>query len=245
MAAARTNPTKPADNGGAPNNTASGPAAAPGTAPAPKGPQAGQGAPRPQRPDLAKLAAPFPGGFIEHTPVGGGRRGEAYVAHHVVNQWLLGILGPFDFELVEAIRGDVAAVPGDPTARSERWRQGTPELHNVIVGAVYRLTVDIDGRRTVIEEIGDVEDPHNWKHDGARLKMAASDALKRCAMRIGLGLHLWAQEHYVLDQRLTVVGGTGNAPAESPAQAEKPRQPQHEQRAPSREAREQRPAKAS
>ena len=33
-------------------------------------------------------------------------------------------------------------------------------------------------------------------------KDAASDALKRCAMRLGLGLHLWAQEHYFLDQQL-------------------------------------------
>jgi len=161
-----------------------------------------------RRVDLAKLAAPFPGGFIQRTPSGGGRGGEAYVAHHVVNQWLLGILGPFDFELVQVIRGDVAAIPGDPNARSERWRQGTPALHDVVVGAVYRLTAEIDDRRTVIEEAGDVEDPHNWKHDGARLKQAASDALKRCAMRIGLGLHLWAQEHYVLDQRLAVGDGS-------------------------------------
>jgi hypothetical protein len=27
-----------------------------------------------------------------------------------------------------------------------------------------------------------------------------SDAVKRCAMRVGVGLHLWSQENYVLDQ---------------------------------------------
>jgi hypothetical protein len=38
--------------------------------------------------------------------------------------------------------------------------------------------------------------------DGERLKHAASDALKRCAMRLGLGLHIWAQGSYFLDKAL-------------------------------------------
>jgi hypothetical protein len=33
--------------------------------------------------------------------------------------------------------------------------------------------------------------------------MAASDGLKRCAMRLGLGLHLWAGGNYFLDKWLT------------------------------------------
>jgi hypothetical protein len=75
----------------------------------------------------------------------------------------------------------------------------------VIVGAVWRLALVIDGRTVRLEEAGDVEAPHNWRHDGQRLKQAASDAIKRCAMRAGLGLHLWAGESYVLDGRLREV----------------------------------------
>ena len=71
-----------------------------------------------------------------------------------------------------------------------------------MVGGIWRLTCSIDNRQVRVEEVGDVGDVHNWPHDGARLKDAASDALKRCAMRLGLGLHLWAQEHYFLDQQL-------------------------------------------
>jgi hypothetical protein len=34
------------------------------------------------------------------------------------------------------------------------------------------------------------------------LKNAASDAIKRCAMRLGVGLSLWSQENYYLDKAL-------------------------------------------
>jgi hypothetical protein len=146
--------------------------------------------------DLVELSRPFPTDFVER------KDGQDYVAHHVVNQRLLSIVGPFDFELVQVIRGDVAEVPPDASSRSRRGRTGTPALHNVVVGGIWRLTCAIDGRQVRVEEVGDVGDVHNWAHDGARLKDAASDALKRCAMRLGLGLHLWAQEHYFLDQQL-------------------------------------------
>ena len=149
--------------------------------------------------DLTQLARRFPQGFIER------KDGIDYVAHHVVTQRLLSIVGPFDFELVEIIRGDVAAAAPVPNGKSRRARAGTSALHNVVVGGVWRLTCEVDGRRVRIEEIGDVGDVHNWPHDGARLKDAASDALKRCAMRLGLGLHLWAQEHYFLDRQLWAI----------------------------------------
>jgi hypothetical protein len=153
--------------------------------------------------DLVELSRRFPDGFVER------KDGSNYVAHHVVNQRLLSIVGPFDFELVEVIRGDMPAVPADPHARSRRGKAGTPALRNVVVGGIWRLTCTIDGRRVHVEEVGDVGDVHNWPHDGARLKDAASDALKRCAMRFGLGLHLWAQEHYFLDHQLQAQAPAG------------------------------------
>jgi hypothetical protein len=159
--------------------------------------------------DLVELARRFPDGFVER------KDGNDYVAHHVVNQRLLSIVGPFDFELVQVIRGDVPAVAPDPQGRSRRARAGTPELRAVVVGGIWRLTCTIDGRRVRVEEVGDVGDVHNWPHDGARLKDAASDALKRCAMRLGLGLHLWAQEHYFLDRQVQAVAERSGSPAEA------------------------------
>jgi len=164
----------------------------------------------PTRVQLAKLAQRIPGQYVEQVDVGRGRR-EAYIPHEVVEQFLLYILGPFDFEILQLIRGDVAAIPPNPQGSSERARAGTPPLTGVVVGALCRLTAEVDGRHTVITEAGDVEDPHNWNNDGKRAKAAASDALKRCAMRLGFGLELRAGEQYVLDKWLPVPPKDGAA----------------------------------
>ena len=37
---------------------------------------------------------------------------------------------------------------------------------------------------------------------GEKLKKMESDAFKRCASKLGVGLHLWAQEQYFLDVQL-------------------------------------------
>lgn len=112
------------------------------------------------------------------------------------------MVGPFDLEVVEVIKGEVAGKPADPSGGSQRAREGTPTLSGAVVGVVCRLSVEVDGRRVSVEEAGDCEDPHNWPHDGARLKDAMSDAFKRCAMRLGLGLHLWSEDSYFLYERL-------------------------------------------
>lgn len=151
----------------------------------------------------ARLAKPFPRSLIRSNPSGGG----SYVKHSVVLEKLLAVLGPFTWECVQVIRGDVQGKPGDPKGTSARARAGTPDLHDVVVGCIWRLTTTIedeDERRQVsVEEAGDCETPHNWDHDGARLKDATSDALKRCAMRLGVGLHLWSQDEFTLYEQLT------------------------------------------
>ena len=76
----------------------------------------------------------------------------------------------------------------------------------MVTGVVLALTVEIDGNLVTIEEVGDVEQPFNWKTDGARMKDAVSDAVKRCSMALGVGLHLWSQfdgeSEYFLDKQL-------------------------------------------
>ena len=150
---------------------------------------------------LRDLARRFPDGVIQKNPSGGG----VYVPHHLYVQRLLMHLGGYDFERVDIIRGRVAGKPPNPKGSSERAKAGTPDLPDAIVGVVCRLTVTVDGRRMVIEDVGDCEQPHNWPHDGARLKDATSDALKRCCARIGLGTHLYAKtpDDYVLYRVLT------------------------------------------
>ena len=147
---------------------------------------------------LTDLARPFPQRFVKDNPSGYG----SYVQHGHYKQRLLYYVGPYDFELVEILRGTVS---------------DKPDLGPVVVGVVMRLTVTIDGRTTKIEEVGDCELPSNWKTDGQRLKDAMSDALKRCCPHIGLGLSLYNQgdgEYFLFDalrQRDEEVSGAGGA----------------------------------
>ena len=144
---------------------------------------------------LRDLARKFPQGVIKSNPSGGG----SYVPHHLYVQRLLMHLGAYDFELVELIRGEVAAIEPLPKDKwtdktSNRKKYGAPALSGAVCGVIARLTVTVDGAKVVIEDAGDCEDPHNWTTDGQRMKDAASDALKRCCMRLGMGVHLYAKE---------------------------------------------------
>lgn len=116
---------------------------------------------------LADLARPFAQHLIKSAPSG---KYGSYVSHDAVNQKLLAVLGPFSFEVKE-------------------WLTG---VDGTIEGCLASMTVEVDGHVVVMTEVGDCEQPTNWKTQGARAKDAASDAFKRCAMRLGCGLHLWA-----------------------------------------------------
>ena len=124
---------------------------------------------------LSKLATPFSDRFIETKP---GKFAASYVPHGIVSQFLLGIVGPYDFAIDTLVR----------------------DADGTLTGCLCTLTVEIDGRTTSIQEVGECENPNNCKTDGARLKAWASDGIKRCAMRLGLGLHLWHKHdgNYVL-----------------------------------------------
>lgn len=140
--------------------------------------------------DLLKLSKPFPAKFIRQTP---GSNSAPYIGHSVITQRILANVGAFDAEVVQVIRGYVPEIKGTgKEGDSNRKRYGAPAINDAVVAVVYALTLTIDGRRCRVEEIGECGDPHNWGHDGARIKDAVSDAIKRCGMRFGVGLQLWA-----------------------------------------------------
>ncbi len=135
-----------------------------------------------ENPELYELSRPIPKKLIEKPPPG--RYGD-YVPHFVITQMLLATVGPFDWELVSIIEGDMQEV---------KKRDGTTiEGGRGIVGAVYRLTVIIDGVQVMVEEVGSVHQPAMEPSDADRLKKASSDCIKRCAMRLGLGIQLWCK----------------------------------------------------
>jgi hypothetical protein len=134
------------------------------------------------RPELAALVKPFPGKYVHANPSGQGRG--SYVGHEVVTQRLLHVVDGYSTEVVEVLRGDAK------------------DMTNVVVGVLLRLSCTIDGHPYSVTEVGDCENPGNWPHDGARMKDAMSDAIKRCAMRLGVALHVWAQNEWYLDRAL-------------------------------------------
>lgn len=156
---------------------------------------------------LAKLSTPFPDAYVEKAPQG---KYGSFVAHHVINQALLATVGPFDLECVQILRSYVP-----PRLDKNTGEVKKEALGNAVTGAVVRLTCVVDGRTVRVEEAGDCEDPHNWNTDGARLKDCMSDGLKRCAMRLGCGIHLWAQEHFFLHESLTKAERTTPQPQTS------------------------------
>jgi len=124
---------------------------------------------------LHELSRPFPASLVKQKP---GKFAAAYVEHSVVNQRILEVLGPHSFE----VKREIANADG------------------VVTGCLAALSVTVDGMPVVVMEVGDVE--HPGQNNAANLKNAASDAYKRCAMRLGVGLHLWAGDNYYLDKAL-------------------------------------------
>ena len=142
-------------------------------------------------PDLYNLSRPVPKKFIKPAPAG---KFGTFVPHYVVTQILLANVGPFDWELVQVLRGDSSGV-----INRGKKNERVIDLTDVIVGAVYRLTCYVDGSRVQIEEVGEL-DAYTKSNDGARLKHASSDALKRAAMRLGVAIQLWCKtgdEHFL------------------------------------------------
>jgi len=138
---------------------------------------------------LQELAKPFPQKYIHNNPTGFGE----YIQHSVIRQRLLSVLGPFEQRVVQVFKEEMTDKQG--------------KTKTVTTGVVLEMTFNIAGRDISVQEVGDVEQPFNWKTEGARMKDAVSDAVKRCAMAIGCGLHLWARHdgksEYFLDQQLS------------------------------------------
>jgi len=122
---------------------------------------------------LRDLVKRIPASYVKTKP--GGFQAD-YVSHADIQQILLAKIGPCTQEVKELIYN----------------------AEHQLQGCILRMTYEIDGQTVVIEEAGDVERP--GANNGANAKNAVSDAVKRCAMRIGVGLHLWSQENYVLDK---------------------------------------------
>jgi hypothetical protein len=124
-----------------------------------------------------------------------GKYGE-YVPHSDVCQRALSIVGFYDFDVVQVIRGYAEEIK----SKDHTW----PARDGAIVGVVCKLTIYPGGQAFTVSEVG-TEDNPAMQNDAENLKNAVSDAYKRCWMRFGLGLHLWSEKGgagYWLDKQL-------------------------------------------
>lgn len=165
--------------------------------------------------DLLKLSKPFPAKLVKKPPKG---KYGSYVKHSTIAEALLATVGAYDLQVKQVIRGYVPELERTNKETGEKYT--LPAIENCAVGVIAALTLNIDGRAVTVEEVGDCDDPHNWTHDGQRLKDAVSDAVKRCAMRFGLGLHLWSQENYFLYDSLSKKEAVGEEERSAPPQAD-------------------------
>jgi|10_taG_2_1085330.scaffolds.fasta_scaffold00263_6 hypothetical protein len=121
-----------------------------------------------------ELTKPFAKSVIKKSPKGFGD----FVPHHIYTRRLVdsGLLKSFD--TVEVIRG--------------------AEGH--VISARCTLVVDSPEGEKTVTSCGDVEPSainmfkNGKKSEGELIKDAESDAIKRCCMRLGIGLHLWEQD---------------------------------------------------
>ena len=121
--------------------------------------------------ELIELATPFPDKYIRQKP---GKANASYVNHGVIRQRLLDVVGFYDWSIDREIYQE----------------DGT------LTGCIGTLTVRVGGKDIKVQGSGDVE--HYQGTNGANLKHAESDAFKRAAMNLGLGLHLWCGDEYFL-----------------------------------------------
>ena len=124
---------------------------------------------------LQDLAKRLPEKWIKEKGTGFAAK---YCSHGDIQQALLAKVGPTSQRVVKIIHA--------------------PE-GNIIQGVILEMVFHIDLEPVVIQEIGESE--RDTGNNALNLKNSVSDAIKRCAMRVGLGLELWS-ENYALPEAL-------------------------------------------
>ena len=114
-----------------------------------------------------------------------------YVEHTQVTQKLIALIPDVKMEVGEIIKDVVFDENG--------------EQREFITGVTYTISGTIDGEFRSVTEAGMCDKPFfveggkKVSNNGERLKECISDAIKRCGMRLGLGLELWDTEVWLID----------------------------------------------
>ena len=123
---------------------------------------------------ILRLAKKFPSQLIR--TIKKGTRQEDYINHAVIAQRLLQVVGAYRWDWEVVYEADkVVAVKG-------------------------MITAKVDGTEVTVSGAG--TETFDKDSTGEKIKKMESDAFKRAAAKLGVGLHLWAQDQYFLDVQL-------------------------------------------
>lgn len=133
--------------------------------------------------------------FVKKLPVSYKKEGIAYVEHTQVTQRLIAIIPDVNMEIKEMLYDNFT-------------NPNTGEEKSILTGIVYKISGTIDNEFRIVEEIGMCDKPFynpnpekNIKilTNGERGKECLSDAIKRCGMRLGIGIELYESDVWLVD----------------------------------------------
>ena len=149
-----------------------------------------------KRSDQIKLSKPWAKAVIKKLNVGYKKGGIDYVEHTQVTQRLIAIIPDLQMTTGKFIYDDYE----DDQGRTKK----------ILTGIEYIIEGTIDGQYVKRAEVGMCDKPFEYapKEDGSktrvlnngeRAKECLSDAVKRCAMRLGVGIELYDSTSWLSD----------------------------------------------
>jgi len=134
------------------------------------------------RTDQIKLSKAWNKAVIKKLPVSYKKDGISYVDHTQVTQRLIALIPDVQFKLGCHIYDNYE----DDQGRTKK----------ILTGVEYTIQGTIDGKLRSVTEVGMCDKPFEVEgrkpaNNGERAKECISDAVKRCGMRLGIGIELY------------------------------------------------------
>jgi len=133
--------------------------------------------------------------LIKKLDVGYKKGGIDYVEHTQVVQRLIALIPDVKLEMGNLIYDKFT----DPNTGEEK---------DIVTGVIYTISGTIDGSFRTVTEVGMCDKPfynpdptkqRKIHNNGERAKECISDAIKRCGMRLGIGIELYDTQAWLVD----------------------------------------------
>ena len=134
------------------------------------------------RSDQIKLSKEWNKAVVKKLPVSYKKDGISYVDHTQVTQRLIALIPDVQFKAGSFIYDDYEDLEG--------------RRRKILTGVEYTIEGTIDGHLRSVTEVGMCDKPFEVEgrkpaNNGERAKECISDAVKRCGMRLGIGIELY------------------------------------------------------